>query len=130
MPPPPAPVAQGGQEPSLWNKLSMGMLTGGMVGLTIGFIFGNFAIISGGTGRRGYLPTLSTYMLSSGATFAFFMSIGTVIRTDGLTMSEWAAQQVREGRAIGMPGVSAAAGTAAAREFMVQRRSALEEKRE
>jgi hypothetical protein len=67
------------------------------VGLTIGFIFGNFAILScvhtpscqnrslltlrvratdssGGAGRKGYLPTLSTYMLSSGATFAFFMS--------------------------------------------------------
>lgn len=72
-------------------------------------------------------------MLSSGATFAFFMSstprplfrsqctralpltlsrartVGTVIRTDGLTMQEWAAQQVREGRAIGMPAPAAAA---------------------
>lgn len=88
-----------------------------------------FIYCSGGAGRKGYLPTLSTYMLSSGATFAFFMSspslppsslpslspadtpslrhrtVGTVIRTDGLTMQEWAAQQVREGRAIGLPGV-------------------------
>ncbi|KAG0665413.1 subunit of TIM23 translocase complex [Rhodotorula mucilaginosa] len=108
MPPPPAPVA-GAQEPSVFQKLRMGMLTGGLVGLTIGFIFGNFAILSGGAGRKGYLPTLSTYMLSSGATFAFFMSIGTVIRTDGLTMQEWATQQVREGRAIGMPASAAAA---------------------
>ncbi|BGP37432.1 subunit of TIM23 translocase complex [Rhodotorula kratochvilovae] len=96
-------AAQGGAEPTLFQKLRMGMVTGGLVGLTIGFIFGNFAIFSGGAGRKGYLPTLSTYMLSSGATFAFFMSIGTVIRTDGLTMQEWAAQQVREGKAIGAP---------------------------
>ncbi|GAA6006179.1 hypothetical protein JCM10207_000552 [Rhodosporidiobolus poonsookiae] len=125
MPPPPAPVMAGAQEPSVWQKLRMGMLTGGLVGLTIGFIFGNFAIISGGAGRRGYLPTLSTYMLSSGATFAFFMSIGTVIRTDGLTMSEWAAQQVRDGRAVGMT-----ASSAAVRQFVEQRRSAVKEKGE
>lgn len=36
-------------------------------------------------------------------------AVGTVIRTDGLTMQEWAAQQVREGRAIGMPASAAAA---------------------
>lgn len=36
----------GAQEPSTFQKLKMGMLTGGLVGLTIGFIFGNFAIIS------------------------------------------------------------------------------------
>ncbi|TNY20066.1 reactive mitochondrial oxygen species modulator 1-domain-containing protein [Rhodotorula diobovata] len=120
MPPPPAMPAQpGAQEPSVFQKLRMGMLTGGLVGLTIGFIFGNFAILSGAAGRgKGYFPTLSTYMLSSGATFAFFMSIGTVIRTDGLTMQEWAAQQVREGRAIGMPGV---AGAQAVRERMERR---------
>ena len=85
-------------------------------------------------------------MLSSGATFAFFMSsaslpslpviplsrssaltsrppllspaVGTVIRTDGLTMQEWAAQQVREGRAVGMPGVI---GAQAVRERMERR---------
>ncbi|GAA5829157.1 hypothetical protein JCM11251_004144 [Rhodosporidiobolus azoricus] len=122
--PPPPPVVAGAQEPSTFQKLKMGMLTGGLVGLTIGFIFGNFAIISGGTGRKGYLPTLSTYMLSSGATFAFFMSIGTVIRTDGLTMSEWAAQQVREGRALGLPSPTQ---PSAVKEFAGVRRSALKE---
>lgn len=45
-------------------------------------------------------------------------AVGTVIRTDGLTMQEWAAQQVREGRAIGMPGV---AGAQAVRERMERR---------
>lgn len=36
---------------------------------------------SNGAGPRGFLPSLSGYMLSSAATFGFFMSIGTVIRT-------------------------------------------------
>ena len=55
---------------------------GGSVGLTIGFIFGSFSILKGGPGPRGALATLSQYMLSSAATFGFFMSIGSVIRTD------------------------------------------------
>ncbi|GAA5868231.1 hypothetical protein JCM8547_002285 [Rhodosporidiobolus lusitaniae] len=126
--PPPPPAVPGAQEPSLFDKLKMGMLTGGLVGLTIGFIFGNFAIMNGGTGRKGYLPTLSTYMLSSGATFAFFMSIGTVIRTDGLTMQEWAAQQIREGRAVGLP-AARVSETAVVKEFVEARRSALNERR-
>ncbi len=32
----------------------------------------------GGAGPRGALPTLSQYMLSSAATFGFFLSIGSV----------------------------------------------------
>ena len=32
----------------------------------------------GGAGPRGALPTLSQYMLSSAATFSFFLSIGSV----------------------------------------------------
>lgn len=33
-----------------------------------------------GAGPRGVLPTLSQYMLSSAATFGFFLSIGSVRR--------------------------------------------------
>ncbi|TIA87831.1 hypothetical protein E3P99_02957 [Wallemia hederae] len=55
---------------------------GSTVGLTIGFIFGGFSIIRAGPGPRGVMGTLSQYMLSSAATFGFFMSIGSVIRTE------------------------------------------------
>ncbi|KAF9455467.1 hypothetical protein BDZ94DRAFT_1278105 [Collybia nuda] len=73
----------------------MGALMGGGVGLTIGFIFGSWSIIRssqnyphcfvhtdhifrGGAGPRGFLATLSQYMLSSAATFSFFLAIGSV----------------------------------------------------
>lgn len=75
----------------------MGALMGAGVGLSIGFIFGSYSILRfacsidsatlfhsfimlgrGGAGSRGILPTLSQYMFSSAATFAFFLSIGSV----------------------------------------------------
>ncbi|KAI0271631.1 reactive mitochondrial oxygen species modulator 1-domain-containing protein [Gloeopeniophorella convolvens] len=62
----------------------MGAMMGGGVGLTIGFIFGGYSILRGGAGPRGILATLSQYMLSSAATFSFFLAIGSVIRNDAL----------------------------------------------
>ncbi|EOQ98895.1 Protein MGR2 [Wallemia ichthyophaga EXF-994] len=84
-PPPPQPAAVGMAEPTAFQKMKvsgMGALMGSTVGLTIGFIFGGFSIIRAGPGPRGVMGTLSQYMLSSAATFGFFMSIGSVIRTE------------------------------------------------
>jgi len=69
---------------SVWQKLKMGAMMGAGVGLTIGFIFGSYSILRGGAGPRGVLPTLSQYMLSSAATFSFFLAIGSVIRNDAV----------------------------------------------
>ncbi|TIB70457.1 hypothetical protein E3Q10_02920 [Wallemia mellicola] len=80
--PPPPPAAVGMAEPTTFQKMKMGALMGSTVGLTIGFIFGGFSIIRAGPGPRGVMGTLSQYMLSSAATFGFFMSIGSVIRTE------------------------------------------------
>ncbi|KAI0047644.1 hypothetical protein FA95DRAFT_1572364 [Auriscalpium vulgare] len=81
---PAPPVRHQGAEPSVWSKMKMGALMGGGVGLTIGFIFGSYSILRGGAGPRGFLATLSQYMLSSAATFSFFLAIGSVIRNDAL----------------------------------------------
>ncbi|CAA7260008.1 unnamed protein product [Cyclocybe aegerita] len=70
----------------------MGAIMGGGVGLTIGFIFGSWSILRQGAGPRGLLATLSQYMLSSAATFSFFLAIGSVIRSDGLPPHLQAAQ--------------------------------------
>jgi len=82
------------QGPTVLQKLKMGALMGGGVGLTIGFIFGSYSILRGGAGPRGVLATLSQYMLSSAATFSFFLAIGSVIRTDSIPV-EWEAARLQ-----------------------------------
>ncbi|KAJ8521793.1 hypothetical protein ONZ45_g1567 [Pleurotus djamor] len=91
----PPPVPQHGNEPSILQKMKMGALMGGGVGLTIGFIFGSYSILRGGAGPRGALSTLSQYMLSSAATFGFFLSIGSVIRTDTVLPPHYQAIQTQ-----------------------------------
>ncbi|KAA6410182.1 MAG: mitochondrial genome maintenance Mgr2 [Lasallia pustulata] len=66
-----------------FDKWKMGAMLGGSVGLIMGFIFGGFNIMRFGAGPNGVTRTLGQYMLGSGVTFGFFMSIGSVIRTEG-----------------------------------------------
>ncbi|KAI1080100.1 reactive mitochondrial oxygen species modulator 1-domain-containing protein [Whalleya microplaca] len=79
---PPMPANRGQTGPTTVDKLKMGAMMGGTVGVIIGFIFGTVNIFRYGAGQHGIMRTLGQYMLGSGATFGFFMSIGSVIRTD------------------------------------------------
>ena len=54
-------------------------------------------MISGGPGPRGAMATMSQYMLSSAATFGFFMSIGSV----SLSLIELQRMDGGEGRVNG-----------------------------
>ncbi|CAC9885637.1 unnamed protein product [Aureobasidium pullulans] len=100
MPVPASAMPAGAHGPSTFDKLKMGAMMGGSVGLIIGFIFGATNIIRFGPGPNGMLRTLGQYMAGSAATFGyaslnrylpthaetvlrFFMSIGTTIRTEG-----------------------------------------------
>ncbi|KAI8627908.1 reactive mitochondrial oxygen species modulator 1-domain-containing protein [Xylariaceae sp. FL1651] len=79
---PPMPANRGPHGPSTVDKLKMGAMMGGTVGVIIGFIFGTVNIFRYGAGTNGIMRTLGQYMAGSGATFGFFMGIGSVIRTD------------------------------------------------
>ncbi|KAL1959835.1 hypothetical protein VTO42DRAFT_980 [Malbranchea cinnamomea] len=79
----PAGASGGHHGPSTFDKMKMGALMGGSVGLIMGFIIGTVSIFQYGAGPNGVMRTLGKYMTGSAATFGFFMSIGSVIRTEG-----------------------------------------------
>ncbi|KAK7737301.1 subunit of TIM23 translocase complex [Cytospora paraplurivora] len=78
----PVPVNTAHAGPSITDKMKMGAMMGGTVGVIIGFIYGTVSIFRYGAGPNGIMRTLGQYMGASGATFGFFMSIGSVVRSD------------------------------------------------
>ncbi|KAG0128475.1 reactive mitochondrial oxygen species modulator 1-domain-containing protein [Tuber indicum] len=92
----PVPVSasggHGSHGPTLFDKMKLGAIMGTSVGLCIGFLFGGYNLMKHGAGPNGFLRSLGQYMLGSAATFGFFMSIGTAIRTetDSVAMKEFA----------------------------------------
>ncbi|KAJ5239625.1 Protein mgr2 [Penicillium chermesinum] len=94
------PVAGGPAGPSTFDKMKMGALMGSTVGGIMGFIVGTVTIFQYGAGPNGVFRTLGKYMVGSGATFgakqltlslfpSLFMSIGSVIRTEGPHNDAW-----------------------------------------
>ncbi|KAJ1506020.1 subunit of TIM23 translocase complex [Coelomomyces lativittatus] len=84
---PPVQVRHAPQQPTIWDKLKMGATMGGLVGLGIGFVFGNVQYLAYGSRGRGYFRSLASAMGTSAASFAFFMAIGTVVRTESKKMT-------------------------------------------
>ncbi|RKP10299.1 reactive oxygen species modulator 1, partial [Thamnocephalis sphaerospora] len=70
-------------EPTIFDKIKMGAIMGGTVGLCIGMVFGTVNIIRFGPGQHGYLGTLGRFMGSSAGFFGVLMSVGSVIRSEG-----------------------------------------------
>ncbi|KAI8367895.1 reactive mitochondrial oxygen species modulator 1-domain-containing protein [Choanephora cucurbitarum] len=69
-------------EPSAFEKMKMGAAMGGTVGLCIGFVFGTVSLLRYGPGNKSAVSLLSQYMVGSAASFGFFMSIGSVVRSE------------------------------------------------
>ncbi|PGH13452.1 hypothetical protein AJ80_06321 [Polytolypa hystricis UAMH7299] len=93
--PPVVPASGGMQGPSTFDKLKMGAMMGGCMYLTDLYILGTVSIMQYGAGPNGVMRTLGKFMLGSGATFGFFMSIGSVIRTEGTPNSYHAWSRTR-----------------------------------
>ncbi|CAG8813622.1 7060_t:CDS:10 [Gigaspora margarita] len=70
------------EQPSRIEYMKRGALMGGAVGVCLGFAFGTYHILRFGPSQGGYLSTLSRYMVSSAGSFALFMGIGSVIRSE------------------------------------------------
>ncbi|KAF9913680.1 subunit of TIM23 translocase complex [Lobosporangium transversale] len=85
-------------EPSKFERAKVGAMMGGAVGLCIGLVFGGFSVLRNGPGSRGYVNTLAQTMISSTATFAFFMAIGSVIRSEEATAIDYAALDQNHGK--------------------------------
>ncbi|KAI9471292.1 subunit of TIM23 translocase complex [Coemansia sp. RSA 1290] len=74
-------------QPSIWDKAKMGLIMGGSVGACLGCLIGFYSTMKFGPGPRGYLGTIGQYALGSGASFGFFMMIGSCIRSDDSSVS-------------------------------------------
>ncbi|ODQ78904.1 hypothetical protein BABINDRAFT_162568 [Babjeviella inositovora NRRL Y-12698] len=92
------PVQQHFQQhqPSNFEKFKMGAMMGATVGVVVGVVFGGMSILQSGPGPNGVMRTLGQYIAGSSATFCLFMSIGSVIRSEGHLIEERPARTLAE----------------------------------
>ncbi|KAL2915211.1 subunit of TIM23 translocase complex [Polyrhizophydium stewartii] len=69
---------------SQWfEKAKMGFIMGAAVGATTGFLYGSYFVLSvGPPPGKSYLRTIGGHMLQQGGMLGFFLSIGSLIRTE------------------------------------------------
>lgn len=70
-----------------YDRFKMGVLMGSTVGTCLGIIFGTVSALSGrgaatGANSRGFLRQVGKSVFQSGASFGFFMGIGSLVRCD------------------------------------------------
>ncbi|KAF9579930.1 subunit of TIM23 translocase complex [Lunasporangiospora selenospora] len=91
-------------EPSKFERAKVGAMMGGTVGLCIGLVFGGVSLLRNGPGSRGYVNTLAQTMISSTATFAFFMAVGSVIRSEEAKAIDYASLNKNRGNSTSIWG--------------------------
>ncbi|RKF73077.1 Protein mgr2 [Golovinomyces cichoracearum] len=92
----PVSVGSNMSGPSIFDKFKMGAMMGSS----------SVNIIRFGAGSNGIMRTLGNYMLGSGATFGFFMSIGSMVRTDTISPSAIEAFARSQRRTIILPRIN------------------------
>ncbi|KAI9296163.1 putative mitochondrial genome maintenance protein Mgr2 [Neoconidiobolus thromboides FSU 785] len=69
------------QQPSYFDRMKMGLMMGGAVGATMGFLLGGVQVLVYGPGPKGYLRSVGSSMLQSATFFGSLMAIGSLIRS-------------------------------------------------
>ncbi|GJJ79207.1 hypothetical protein EMPS_11566 [Entomortierella parvispora] len=92
-------------EPTKFERAKVGAMMGGAVGLCIGLVFGGISAMRNGPGSRGYVNNLAQTMLSSTATFAFFMAIGSVIRSEEAKAIDYSSLEFNNSKRFKTPPV-------------------------
>ncbi|KAH6562341.1 hypothetical protein BASA50_006572 [Batrachochytrium salamandrivorans] len=68
-----------------FEKAKMGFLMGATVGMTTGFIYGTYFVLSvGPPPGKSYIQAIGKNMLQQGSMLGFFLSIGSLLRNEEL----------------------------------------------